>query len=184
LTISAPADVIFAILADPRQHVLIDGSGTVKGTLSAPARLSPGAKFGMRMQLQACAPYWIRNTVVEFEEQRRIAWRHFMRHTWSYRLEPQETEADGRPRTLVTETFDPRSAVAPWLLRMLGFQRRNARAIEQTLERLRGAAESRVGAGAGFAGSSPTSDSAASGADPASSGPASDPEASAPAPGR
>lgn len=145
LTISAPADVIFAILADPRQHVLIDGSGTVKGTLSAPKRLSAGAKFGMRMQLQACAPYRIRNTVVEFEEERRITWRHFMRHTWSYRLEPQDVEAGGRARTLVTETFDPRSAVAPWLLRVLGFQRRNARAIERTLERLRAAAEARVG---------------------------------------
>jgi hypothetical protein len=181
MAISAPAHVIFAILADPRQHVLIDGSGTVKGTLSAPKRLSPGAKFGMRMQLQACAPYWIRNTVVEFEEERRIAWRHFMRHTWSYRLEPLEPLASSasselselsessepdtgeRPRTLVTETFDPRSAIAPWLLRMLGFQRRNARAIEETLERLRAAAEARAGS---------------------SSGPASDPTASAPAPDR
>ncbi|MEY9929951.1 hypothetical protein ABH926_004593 [Catenulispora sp. GP43] len=53
MTIFAPADVIFAILAGPRQHVLIDGSGTVKGTLSAPDRLSPGAKFGMRMQIRA-----------------------------------------------------------------------------------------------------------------------------------
>jgi hypothetical protein len=143
-TIIAPADVIFAILADPRQHALIDGSGTVKGPLSAPNRLSAGAKFGMRMQLPAFAPYWIRNTVVEFEEGRRIAWRHFVRHIWRYELEPLDPDADGRARTRVTETFDPRPALAPWLLRTLGFPRRNASAIEQTLERLRSAAESRA----------------------------------------
>src|SRR5947208_1709978 len=110
ITISAPQNVIFAILADPRQHVLIDGSGTVKGTLSAPDRLALGTRFRMRMRLGI--PYRIRNVVVEFEEGRLIAWRHIGRHVWRYELEPQETGPDGAASTVVTETFDPATAVA------------------------------------------------------------------------
>jgi len=145
MTISAPADVIFAILADPRQHVLIDGSGTVKATLKAPERLTAGARFGMKMKLGA--PYRIVNTVVEFEEGRRIAWRHFMRHTWRYELEPVSesvSEPQGPAATRVTETWDPKTAWTPWALAMMGFPKRNTAGIEQTLERLKKAAESRV----------------------------------------
>ena len=142
VVISAPADVIFAILADPRQHVLIDGSGTVKQTLKAPPRLEQGARFWMKMRLGV--PYRIRNTVVEFEEGERIAWRHLGRHIWRYELEPAEPSADGTVRTLVTETFDPRPAAAKWLIALLRFPARNTAAIEQTLERLRSAAESRA----------------------------------------
>ena len=136
ITISAPQNVIFAILADPRQHVLIDGSGTVKGTVSAPDRLTLGTRFGMRMRLGM--PYRVRNVVVEFEEGRRIAWRHQVRHVWRYELEPQGDQ------TLVTETFDPRPSLAPRILALLGFPARNAVGIEQTLERLKRAAETRV----------------------------------------
>lgn len=141
-TISASVDVIFAILADPAEHVLIDGSGTVKRLLSAPDRLTLGAKFGMGMRFGV--PYRIRNTVVEFEEGRRIAWRHFVRHVWRYELQPLQPADDGSPRTYVTETFDPRPALAPWLLTLLGFPRRNGAAIERTLQRLRSAAEDRA----------------------------------------
>ena len=144
MTISAPADVIFTILADPRQHVLIDGSGTVKATIAAPERLSLGAKFRMRMRLGI--PYRITNTVVEFDEGRRMAWRHIMRHTWRYVLEPVELP-DGSLSdavTRVTETFDPRTALAPWSLALMKFPRRNTVGIERTLERLKRAAESRV----------------------------------------
>jgi hypothetical protein len=144
MTISAPADVIFAILADPRQHVLIDGSGTVKATLVAPERLSLGAKFKMRMRLGV--PYRITNTVIEFEEGRRMAWRHIMRHTWRYVLEPAELP-DGSTSdaaTRVTETFDPKTALAPWSLALMRFPERNTAGIERTLERLKRAAESRV----------------------------------------
>ena len=33
-TIDAPPADVFAILADPRQHARIDGSGTVRGSVS------------------------------------------------------------------------------------------------------------------------------------------------------
>ena len=76
-TIDAPPAVVFAIVADPRQHPRIDGSGSLQGVITGPERLSAkGDTFGMDMKLFGL-PYKIRNKVVELEEDRRIAWRHF-----------------------------------------------------------------------------------------------------------
>lgn len=131
--VDAPPATVFALLADPRRHPEFDGSGTVKSGLSAPERLSLGASFGMRMNLGL--PYVIRNVVVEFEPDRRIAWRHFGRHVWRYELEPVGTG------TRVTETFDYSHALSPQVLELLGFPDRNAKGIEQTLPRLKALAE-------------------------------------------
>lgn len=128
--IAAPAADIFELLATPSRHHLIDGSGSVQGAQpGTPDRLSPGAKFGMNMRI--VAPYKILNTVVEFDEGRQIAWRHFGGHVWRYRLEP----VDGT-HTRVTEEFDPTASRAPLVLRLIGATRRNQRSIDQTLERL------------------------------------------------
>ena len=40
--IAAPPAAVFDILADPRQHSVIDGSGTVTGSVSGPDRLELG----------------------------------------------------------------------------------------------------------------------------------------------
>ncbi len=124
----APPDVVFDILADPRMHPRIDGSGTVRASTSGPARLSLGSRFGMRMRIRL--PYLISNKVMEYDEDRRIAWRHWARHRWRYELEP----VDGG--TLVTETFDYSSSPWPVALQRLRFPQRNARGIEATLDRL------------------------------------------------
>ena len=42
IVIDAPAETVFAILADPRQHARIDGSGSVRGLLKGPDRLQQG----------------------------------------------------------------------------------------------------------------------------------------------
>lgn len=131
--VDAPPAVIFALLADPRRHPEFDGSGTVQAGLRAPQRLSLGAHFGMRMRLGV--PYVIRNVVVEFEPDRRIAWRHAGRHVWRYELEPDGTG------TRVTETFDYGSALSPKVLELLRFPERNAEGIERTLPRLKALAE-------------------------------------------
>ena len=48
--VPAPAQTIFDLLADPRRHNEIDGSGSVKqAEVDAPERLSLDAKFGMKM---------------------------------------------------------------------------------------------------------------------------------------
>ena len=138
-TIAAPPATIFAILADPRQHARIDGSGTVRGVVSGPDRLELGSKFGMRMRIGA--PYRIRNTVVEFEQDRLIAWRHLGTHRWRYELEPLP-ESDGGG-TRVTETWDVGHCNAPtrWVLGALGYPRTHARSIERTLATLESTAE-------------------------------------------
>ena len=129
--VPAPAEAIFDLLADPARHTEIDGSGTVGETQErrTPERLSLGATFGMQMRWGA--PYKILNEVVEFEEGRLIGWRHFAGHIWRYRLEPL-----GLDSTKVTEEFDPRPSRYPLATRLLGWERRNERAIEQTLANL------------------------------------------------
>lgn len=127
--IAAEPQAIFDVLADPAMHPVIDGSGSVRRSRRGnPERLAPGAKFGMSMVLGL--PYRIRNTVVEFEEPRRIAWRHLGRHRWRYELEA----VDGG--TKVTETFDWGPALAPSFYYERAFAGRNRRGMEQTLERL------------------------------------------------
>ncbi len=126
---ASPAEV-FDVLADPSRHSEIDGSGTVRGSrASAPERLSPGAKFGMSMKMGV--PYAMSNTVVEFVENERIAWRHIGRHVWRYTLEATD---DGR--TKVTEEFDWRPAIFPPGLKLIKAPTQNAVAIEKTLTRI------------------------------------------------
>ncbi len=128
--VSASAADIFDLLAAPRRHALIDGSGTVTDVQErTPERLSAGARFGMQMRWGL--RYKILNQVVEFEEGRRIAWRHFAGHVWRYELEPLDAD-----RTRVTETFDAEPSRWPVVLRLIRAAPRNQRAIERTLDRL------------------------------------------------
>ena len=136
ISVAAPPATVFAILADPRQHPRIDGSGTVREALVGPDRLELGSTFGMQMKF--AAPYKMKNRVVEFEEDRLIAWRHVGAHRWRYELEPTE---DG---TYVTETWDTSrlNAVVAGVLTLAGYPARTQRAIEATLVNLKAAAES------------------------------------------
>ncbi len=127
-TIGAPAQQLFDIVADPAMHARIDGSGSVRSVRAGgPQRLSQGAKFGMDMHIGA--NYKITNTVVEFEEGTRIAWRHFNGHVWRYRF----TAVDGG--TEVSEQWDLRPVWNRAILRLV-FGRRTRVAIRRTLERL------------------------------------------------
>jgi hypothetical protein len=125
--INAPAGEIFAVLADPTKHPLIDGSGSVKAPRSNPERLSKGAKFSMGMKVGI--PYVTRNTVSEFEEGRVIAWHHFAQFVWRYEFEAVEGG------TKVTESFDYSK---PWgvALDMTGMPKSNLESMDKTLERL------------------------------------------------
>ncbi|WAP52231.1 SRPBCC family protein [Arthrobacter sp. ATA002] len=127
--VPAPPESVFDLLARPAMHSVIDGSGTVGDARpNGPARLAPGAAFGMDMKMGV--PYKIRNTVTEFDEGRRIAWRHSGGHVWRYLLEP----ADGG--TLVTEQWDARHVRHRVMYRIMGVTRRHPESLEQTLEKL------------------------------------------------
>ena len=134
--VPAPPQRVFDLLADPRRHPEIDGSGTVRSAVDGPERLYRGASFGMRMHMGG--PYEMTSTVVEFQEGRRIAWQPRPTNRvaalliggriWRYELEPVEGG------TRVRETWDIRhERVPPPLLAMRG---RTLRSMRRTLERL------------------------------------------------
>jgi uncharacterized protein YndB with AHSA1/START domain len=130
-TIAASPETIFALLANPARHCEIDGSGTVIAARSnAPGRLSLGSTFGMSMKLGV--PYKIENTVVAFVENETIAWKHFGGHVWRYELRP----GDAPGTTDVTETFDWSTSKGPIFLELAGYPKRNAKAMEKTLDRM------------------------------------------------
>ncbi|MFC4563144.1 SRPBCC family protein [Nocardiopsis mangrovi] len=133
VVIDAPAEKIFDIIADPRRHAEIDGSGTVQELVHGPERLGPDDRFGMDMRMGV--GYKIANRVVEFDENRLLAWRHMGPHRWRWELEPL---ADGSTR--VTETFDYSGPTAALYI-LGGLPQRNARSIERTLPRLKAIAE-------------------------------------------
>ncbi|CAL9448468.1 putative protein [Nocardiopsis dassonvillei] len=134
VVVDAPAARVFEILASPARHPEIDGSGTVRGDLFGPAELVEDARFGMDMKMFGL-PYRMTNRVVEYERDRRIAWRHFGPHRWRYELEELPGGA-----TRVTETFDYSRGFRLFYV-LAGMPARNARGIERTLVRLKELAE-------------------------------------------
>ncbi len=109
IVIHTSAERIFDLLANPRKHQDFDGTKTIQSNLTGPVRLALGSKFGMQMKLGV--NYKILNTVVIFEENRRIAWRHFGRWRWIYDLRPITAN-----QTEVTETFDGTTSISQlWL---------------------------------------------------------------------
>jgi uncharacterized protein YndB with AHSA1/START domain len=134
--IPAPPDQIFELLADPRRHPDIDGSGTVRRSKDGPECLSLGSRFGMSMKLGV--PYSMVSEVIEFEDGRRIAWqtrppsplgaRLAGGRIWRYELEPV---ADG---TRVRESWDISQEKVKAVVRLA--RKKTRAAMEQTLARI------------------------------------------------
>jgi hypothetical protein len=142
--IDASAASIFAIVADASRHPEIDGSGSVKALKAdAPRQLALGSTFGMSMKLGV--PYSMSNRVIEFDQDRRIAWqttlsgplgRFIGGRIWRYELEG----ADGG--TLVRETWDITQDKQRFMLRAGPVGKQTADAMAKTLQRLADLAES------------------------------------------
>jgi hypothetical protein len=130
--VNAPAAEIFEIVADPRRHGELDGSGTVKDTIAGPDRLVKDAKFSVKMK-QYGFPYQITSRVTDFTEGRVVEWQHPLGHSWRWELTPLSDRT-----TLVTETFDY-SKIGPVKaggLKIFGSLGHNAAGIEATLRGL------------------------------------------------
>jgi uncharacterized protein YndB with AHSA1/START domain len=130
--VPVPAGEIFAIVADPRRHPELDGSGTVLDTVTGPQRLTAGARFSVKMK-QRGVPYRITSRVTDFDEGRVVEWQHPMGHRWRWELTPLSDDT-----TRVTETFDysqigSARAIA---LELFGMRRQNTAGIEATLRQL------------------------------------------------
>lgn len=111
--IAAPADRLYALVADPVRHKDIDGSGGLVEAIdiSSPDRpLGLGDHFGMKMDLRG--KYVMTSTVIEAVPGKRFAWQSrphndsvkwrlvFGGRIWRYEFEP-----DG-DTTLVRESWD------------------------------------------------------------------------------
>jgi uncharacterized protein YndB with AHSA1/START domain len=137
--INAPPETIFDVLANPAKHALIDGSGMLQGADTVDSeRLALGVTFGMGMKLGV--RYSTVNTVVEFEENRRIAWQtgpkgklepYVAGRIWRYELEPRSG------RTLVRESWDITGDHQRVLLKLGDiYSKKTRRDMELTLARL------------------------------------------------
>ena len=134
--IPAAADRIFALIADPRRHREIDGSGTVRDVRKLPDKVELGSKFGMSMKVGV--PYSMESTVIEYEEGRRLAWQTRPPgripgklaggRIWRYELEPVEGG------TRVRESWDISQEVVKAIVRPA--RRRTIVAMNATLERI------------------------------------------------
>jgi hypothetical protein len=137
--VPAPPEAVFDILADVSRHHLIDGSGMLRGANEGnPQRLALGDSFGMGMKL--LVSYSTVNRVVEFDEDRCIAWKTgptgFMGRivagrVWRYELAP----IDGG--TLVRESWDITDDHQRFLLKLGDiYSGKTRRDMERTLDRL------------------------------------------------
>ncbi|MFM7145468.1 MAG: SRPBCC family protein [Actinomycetales bacterium] len=136
IVIDAPPEVIFDILVQPRRHSEIDGSKSVQGIIKGPERLALGDTFKVRMKIRV--NYWVTNTVLEFEQNRRITWAHLLGNRWTYELTSLEPG-----KTLVRETNNMRAA--GWRASLSPVSRNPQlcqRSIAKSLVRLKQLAES------------------------------------------
>jgi uncharacterized protein YndB with AHSA1/START domain len=137
--IKTSPDKIFALLADAGKHASFDGSDSVNHASQASVPLSKGSKFGMSMRGRRetlFIPYRTTNTVIEYEPDRRIAWKTtavgglFGGRIWRYELSP----ADGG--TLVRETWDVSQDKQKSMITSGSMPSLTERGIRATLERI------------------------------------------------
>jgi uncharacterized protein YndB with AHSA1/START domain len=136
--IPAAPSAIFALVADASRHPEIDGSGTVREVKTgAPQKLSLGATFGMSMKMGI--GYSMVSTVIEYEEDRRIAWQSRPPgfpgklaggRIWRYELEPAEGG------TLVRESWDISEDRQRMFLRRGSLAKHTATSMGSTLEKI------------------------------------------------
>ena len=135
IIINAPVSKVFDVIANPQMHPIIDGSNSVRSVIKGPSRLTLGSKFGMSMEIGI--KYRITNTVVEFEENKLIAWRHLGRWIWRYELKEISPT-----QTVVIESFDGTKTPLNFWLKARKAYPYTQKAVAKTLVRLKEYCES------------------------------------------
>jgi Polyketide cyclase / dehydrase and lipid transport len=143
--IDAPAEAVFAVLADPNRHAELDGAGMVQGPNdTTPPIGGIGQVFTMNMHQDDLGDYRMVNTVTAYVPGARIGWGPVLDptcdaaekfrgvavggHTFTYDLH----ENDGR--TEVTETYDWTSVKDPTFEKL--FPLVSEEQLQSTLEHL------------------------------------------------
>jgi len=133
IEIDAPVERVFAIVANSHMHPRIDGSGTLKADVEGPTHLQLRSEFIIDVHLGTSYPTV--NVVIEYEQDRLIAWKHIGPQAWRYRFEPL---AGNRSR--VTEEFDY-SRYGPFAFLFRWSWGNHERAMQKTLVNLKSLAE-------------------------------------------
>ena len=127
LVIDAPAEAVFAVLADPTEHAAIDGTGWVREALDTEPLSAAGQLLRMSMYhpRHPDGHYQMANRVQVFDPPRTVSWEpgdeaddgtvSFPGWVWRYDLVPA-----GSSSTTVTLTYDW-SAVPPAMRDHIGF---------------------------------------------------------------
>ncbi len=137
--IGASPETIFAVLSNSAMHSQIDGSGMLQGTPEGVAdHLELGSAFGMNMKMGV--RYKTESRVVEFEDNRLIAWKTGPTGKWGRfvagRIWRYELETTGED-TLVRESWDITADHQRVLLKLGGiWSGKTRRDMERTLARL------------------------------------------------
>jgi len=125
--INVAAHELFAAVADPSRHREMDGSATLRGQVANPVITAVDQIFTMEMFYPSIGEYRTDNLVVEFEQDRRIAWMTSregqppagVRWGWAF-------ESIGRQQTIVTHTYDWSKVTDPAILARVSFPRVSA----------------------------------------------------------
>lgn len=126
--VDATAEQVFDFIRRPANHAEISGDGSVTANRQGAEVLSAeGDRFGMSMKMFGL-PYRITNTVVEYEDGRRIAWCHPGKHRWRWEVEPVATGGCN-----VTETFDMSTSPLRPVLKVLGFPGKHQDNVERSV---------------------------------------------------
>lgn len=150
-TINAPAETVFAVLADPATHAAIDGTGWVSESLDGERVTGAGQVFRMAMYHpnHPNGDYEMANRVQVFDPPHAIAWEpgqdangdgtlQFGGWVWRYDLTPL-----GPSETRVELSYDW-SAVPPSVRDVIGFPPFPHDHLDNSLSHLAELAESRT----------------------------------------
>jgi uncharacterized protein YndB with AHSA1/START domain len=151
ITIPAPAETVFDILADPTTHAVIDGTGWVREALDSEPVTGAGQIFRVAMyhENHPAKNYKMANKVVVFDRPHAIAWEpgqdaagdgnlSFGGWIWRYDL-----SGVGSSESYVTLTYDW-SAVAPELREHIQFPPFDPAHLKNSLEHLSDLAAAQV----------------------------------------